>query len=131
MEHQCDKMKEKGRVFKSYYDHGKEKKVFYCHYCGENVSVEEYIEWLERKAKTLEESLDMYQSILNGGIMDGTAIMMQEQAKEAVSYFKRIRAERDKYRDALKKISVPMPGSRDNELVLYYERIAQSALKEE
>ena len=29
----------------------------------------------------------------------------------------------------LEKISVPMPGSRDNELVLYYERTAAEALK--
>lgn len=38
---------------------------------------------------------------------------------------------RVRYETALKKISVPMPGSRDNELVLYYERMAEEALKED
>jgi hypothetical protein len=36
----------------------------------------------------------------------------------------------ERYEKALKKISVPMPGSRDNELVLHKERIAEEALKE-
>jgi len=30
---------------------------------------------------------------------------------------------------ALENISVPMPGSRDNQLVLYYERTAKEALE--
>lgn len=51
-----------------------------------------------------------------------------DKRKEAECVAK-IERENKLMQEALKKIAAPMPGSRENELVMYYERTAQQALK--
>jgi hypothetical protein len=40
--HRCKKTVDKGMDIRSYYDREKNEKVYYCHYCGERVEIQNF-----------------------------------------------------------------------------------------
>ncbi len=112
--HSCLKSKGKGDIFKRYYDHNTESHVNYCHYCGEHVSGEEYTYNLEWRFNSQREALDKAHILLEKyeSLLDVDVI-----------------AERDRYREALQRITLHEKTFHREYAHTETLKIAQSALK--